>query len=288
MVKMGGMLRTALLMGTLTAMLMLVGFAVGYLTGVPIIYSLGLSLIMATVMNMAMYWFADRWVLRLYRAKMVSEAEQPKLHAIVSRLALSAHIPKPKVATIPIETPNAFATGRSPSHAVVAVTDGAMKLLDDEELEGVIGHELSHVKNRDMLINTLAAIVGAVISYMMYFSLFSGGRRDREGGAGLLAIFAIVLVPFAAMLVRLSISRGREYGADEGGAIISHKPKALASALQKLETAAANKRLQGGNPSTSQLFIVNPFRGANMLRLFSTHPPTSERIKRLDLLAKKL
>jgi heat shock protein HtpX len=274
-------------MGVLTGMLMLVGFAVGYLTGVPIVYALGVSLILATVLNMFMYWYADKWVLKLYRAKVVSEAEQPKLHAIVSRLALSAHIPKPRVATIPIETPNAFATGRSPSHAVVAVTDGAMKLLDDEELEGVIGHELAHVKNRDMLINTLAAIVGAVISYMMYFSLFAGGRRDR-GGAGWLAILAIVLVPFAAMLVRLSISRGREYGADEGGAIISHKPQALASALKKLETAAANRRLQGGNPSTSHLFIVNPFRGANMLRLFSTHPPTSERVRRLELLAKKL
>jgi heat shock protein HtpX len=239
-------------------------------------------------MNMFMYWYADKWVLKLYRAKMVSEAEQPKLHAIVSRLALSAQIPKPKVATIPIETPNAFATGRSPSHAVVAVTDGAIQLLNDEELEGVIGHELAHVKNRDMLINTLAAIVGAVISYMAYFSLFSGSRRDREGNAGLLAILAIVLVPFAAMLVRLSISRGREYGADERGSMISHKPQALASALKKLETAAANKRLQGGNPSTSHLFIVNPFRGANMLGLFSTHPPTAERIRRLELLAKRL
>jgi heat shock protein HtpX len=269
-------------------MLMLVGFAVGYLTGVPIIYSLGFSLIMATVMNMAMYWFADRWVLKMYHAKMVSEAEQPKLHAIVSRLASSAHIPKPKVATIPIETPNAFATGRSPSHAVVAVTDGAMQLLNDEELEGVIGHELTHVKNRDMLIATMGAIVGMVISFMAYSVYFSGGRRDRDSGAGLLAILAIVLVPFAVMLVRLSISRGREYEADEGGAMVSQKPQALASALKKLETAAANKPLKGGNPSTSQLFIVNPFRGASMLSLLSDHPPTAERIRRLELLAKKL
>jgi len=274
-------------MGVLTAMLMLVGFAVGALTGVPIVYSLGVSLVMATVLNMFMYWYADKWVLKLYHAKMVSESEQPKLHAIVSRLAQNAGLPKPNVALIPIETPNAFATGRSPSHAVVAVTDGAMQLLSDEELEGVIGHELSHVKNRDMLINTLAAIVGAVISYMVYFSMFSGRRNDRDSGAGLLAILMIVLVPFAAMLVRLSISRGREYGADEGGSMISHKPMALASALKKLESEAAKKPLRGGNPSTSQLFIVNPFHGTSLLSLFSTHPPTSERIKRLELLAKK-
>jgi heat shock protein HtpX len=288
MIKMGSTLRTALLMGLLTAMLMLVGLVAGYITGVSLVYTLGVSLIMATILNLFMYWYADKWVLRLYRAKVVSEAEQPKLHAIVSRLATNAHIPKPKVAIIPIETPNAFATGRSPSHAVVAVTEGSMQLLNDEELEGVIGHELSHVKNRDMLINTLAAIVGAVISYVTYFSMFAGSRRDDRGGASWLAILAIVLVPFAAMLVRLSISRGREYGADEGGAIISHKPQALASALKKLETAAANRPLRGGNPSTAQLFIVNPFHSVSVLGLFSTHPPTAERIRRLELIAKRL
>ncbi|MEW6592599.1 MAG: zinc metalloprotease HtpX [Candidatus Hadarchaeota archaeon] len=283
---MGGAARTALLMGVLTGMLMLVGFAAGYLTGVPITYSLGFALVMATLLNLVMYWYADRWVLKMYKAKVVSEAEQPKLHAIVSRLASNARIPKPKVATIPIESPNAFATGRSPSNAVVAVTDGAMKLLNDEELEGVLGHEISHVKNRDMLINTLAAIIGAVITYVMYFSMFSGSRRDRDGGAGLAAVLAIIFVPFAAMLVRLAISRGREYGADEGGANVSHRPQALASALKKLEAAAANRPIQGGNPSTSHLFIVNPFRGMNLLSIFSTHPPTGERVRRLESMAK--
>ncbi|MEW6222125.1 MAG: zinc metalloprotease HtpX [Candidatus Hadarchaeota archaeon] len=283
---MGGAARTALLMGVLTGMLMLVGFAAGYLTSVPIVYSLGFALIMATILNLVMYWYADKWVLKLYRAKVVSEAEQPKLHAIVSRLASNASIPKPKVATIPIESPNAFATGRSPSNAVVAVTDGAMRLLNEEELEGVLGHEISHVKNRDMLINTLAAIIGAVITYVMYFSMFSSSRRDREGGAGWLAVLAIIFVPFAAMLVRLAISRGREYGADEGGAHISRKPQALADALKKLESAAANRPMRGGNPSTSHLFIVNPFRGVSLLSIFSTHPLTGERIRRLESMAK--
>ena len=278
---MGGMARTGLLMALLTGMLMLVGVAAGYILGVSVTYTLGLFVVMAIIMNISMYWFADRWVLSIYRAKIVSEAEQPKLHQMVARLASSARLPKPKVAIVPIDTPNAFATGRSPSHAVVAVTDGAMKLLNDDELEGVLGHEFAHIKNRDMLINTMAAIIGAVISYVMYFSLFAGGRRDRDGGGSALAILGIVLIPFAAVLVRLSISRGREYGADRDGASISRKPLSLASALRNLQSAAKNKPMERGNPSTSHLFIVNPFRK----ELFSTHPSTEERIRRLEEMA---
>jgi len=283
---MGGTARTALLMGLLTGLLLLIGLAAGYLTGIPITYTLGIFLVMAVVMNLAIYWYADKWVLKLYHAKIVSEAEQPKLHEMVSRLASNARLPKPKVALIPIETPNAFATGRSPSHSVVAVTQGAMNLLGDEELEGVLGHEIAHVKNRDMLINTMAAIIGAVITYVTYFSIFAGGRRDREGGGGILALLAIILIPFCAILVRLAISRGREYGADEGGAGISRKPLGLASALQKLQSAAHNKPMRQGNPSTAHMFIVNPFAGVRLSSLFSTHPPTEERIKRLEELAK--
>lgn len=282
---MGGTARTALLMGVLTGLLLLIGLAAGYLTGIPISYTLGIFLAMAVLMNLAIYWYADKWVLKLYRAKIVSEAEQPKLHEMVSRLASNANLPKPKVAVIPIETPNAFATGRSPSHAVVAVTQGAMGLLNDEELEGVLGHEIAHVKNRDMLINTMAAIIGAVITYVMYFSFFAGGRRDREGGGGILAILAIILIPFCALLVRLAISRGREYGADEGGAKISRKPLGLANALRKLQSAAHSKPIRQGNPSTAHMFIVNPFAGVRLSSLFSTHPPTDERIKRLEGLA---
>jgi heat shock protein HtpX len=283
---MGGTARTALLMSVLTGLMLLIGFVAGYLLGIPITYTLGIFLAMAVLMNLAIYWYADKWVLRLYHAKIVSETEQPKLHEMVSRLASNAHLPKPNVAIIPIETPNAFATGRSPSHSVVAVTQGAMNLLDDEELEGVLGHEITHVKNRDMLINTMAAIIGAVITYVTYFSIFAGGRRDREGGGGILAILAIILIPFCAILVRLAISRGREYGADEGGANISRKPLGLANALRKLQSAAQNRPMRQGNPSTAHMFIVNPFAGVRLSSLFSTHPATEERIKRLEELAK--
>ncbi|RLG57006.1 MAG: protease [Hadesarchaea archaeon] len=283
---MGGTLRTVFLMGTLTALLLVMGFIAGYLTGIPTTYTLGIFLLLAIVMNLAIYWYADRWVLRMYHAKIVTESEQLKLHQIVGRLASNAHLPKPKVAIIPNEIPNAFATGRSPSHSVVAVTQGALKLLNDEELEGVLGHELAHIKNRDMLINTMAAIIGAVITYVMYFSIFAGGRRDRDS-AGLLAILGLLLIPFCAMLVRLSISRGREYGADEGGAKISRKPLALANALRKLQSVAERAPMRQGNPSTAHMFIVNPFRGVRLSGLFSTHPPTDKRIERLEKLARE-
>lgn len=273
-------------MGVLTGLLLVIGVAAGYLTGIPITYALSFALFMAVLLNITMYFFADKWVLKLYRAKVVSESEAPVLHRIVGRLASNAGIPKPKVAIVPIDTPNAFATGRSPSHSVVAATKGAMEMLDEEELEGVLGHELAHVKNRDMLINTLAAMIGAAITYVMYFSFFARGGRGRDGGAGIIALLALIMVPFAAMLVRLSISRGREFGADEGGASISRKPQALASALKKLETAAKSKPLRQGNPSTSHMFIVNPFSGVRLSGLFSTHPPTQERIRRLEQMAK--
>ncbi len=284
---MSGTGRTVLLMGVLTAMMLVVGVVAGYVTGAPISQTLGIFVVISIVMNLSMYWFADRWVLGMYRAKVVSEAEQPKLHAMVNRLAQNAGLPRPKVAIVPMDVPNAFATGRSPTHSVVAVTKGALELLDDDELEGVLGHELSHVRNRDMLVNTMAAIIGAVITYVTYFSMF-GNRRDRDGGAGLLALVAVIVIPFASMLVRLAISRGREFGADEDGAKISHKPLALASALKKLETAAKEKRLQHGNPSTAHMFIVNPFQGVSVAALFSTHPATAQRVARLENIAKTI
>jgi heat shock protein HtpX len=269
----------------LTGLLLAMGLAAGYLTGTNLVFTFTIALLMAVVLNIGMYWYADKWVLRLYRAKIVSEAEEPELHRMVERLASGARLPKPRVAIIPTDTPNAFATGRSPSHSVVAVTQGAMRLLNKDELEGVLGHELAHVKNRDMLINTMAAIIGAVITYVMWFSIFAGGGRRRDGG-GMLAILAMVMIPFAAMLVRLSISRGREYGADRDGASISRKPLALASALRSLQSAVRNRPMQGGNPSTSHMFIVNPFRKVTLSGIFSTHPPTEERIRRLEEMAK--
>jgi len=283
---MGGTARTAILMGVLTGLLLVVGFIAGYFTGTPISYTLAIFLGIAIAMNLGIYWYADRWVLRLYKAKIVSEAEEPELHRTVERLASSARLPKPRVAIIPTDTPNAFATGRNPSHSVVAVTQGAMRLLNKDELEGVLGHELGHVKNRDMLINTMAAIIGAVITYVMYFTLFAGGGRRRDGGAGILAIAALIMIPFCAMLVRLSISRGREFEADRDGASISRNPLALASALRSLQSAVRNRPMQEGNPSTSHMFIVNPFAKISMSGLFSTHPPTEERIRRLEEMAK--
>jgi len=241
----------------------------------------------AMLLNIAVYWFADKWVLKLYKAKLVSEAEEPELHEIVGRLAANAKLPKPKVAIVPNDTPNAFATGRNPSHAVVAVTRGAKSLLDKEQLEGVLGHEMAHIRNRDMLVNTMAAMIAGAIAYVGIVGRYSMfyGRRDRDGGAALLAMVALILVPFAAMFVRLSISRTREYGADEEGAKISRKPRALASALRALESAAKSRPIQTGNPATSHLFIVNPFRGASFVEMLSTHPSTEKRVQRLEEMA---
>ncbi len=282
----GGLGKTLALLAILTFILLGVGTAVGYLLGVPPTYSLGIALMLALVMNASLYYAADKWVLRLYHARIVSEKEAPVLHRIVERIAQNAKIPKPKIAVIPIETPNAFATGRSPAHSVVAVTRGALELLSEEELEGVIGHEMAHIKNRDMLINTLAAVIGAAVTYLMYFSLFAGSGRDREGSSSILAILAIIVAPFAVMLVRFAISRAREFEADKSGATFSRKPLALASALRKIESKVKTQPITGGNPSTSHLFIINPFRGARLSSLFATHPPTEERIKRLEWLAK--
>jgi len=273
-------------MGVLTGLLLAVGFAIGYFVG-NVILVLTIAFAFAMLLNICVYWFADKWVLKLYKAKIVSEAEEPELHEIVGRLAANAKLPKPKVAIVPNDTPNAFATGRNPSHAVVAVTRGAKSLLDKEQLEGVLGHEMAHIRNRDMLVNTMAAMIAGAIAYVGIVGRYSMfyGRRDRDGGTALLAMVALILVPFAAMFVRLSISRTREYGADEEGAKISRKPRALASALRALESAAKSRPMQSGNPATSHLFIVNPFRGASFVEMLSTHPSTEKRVQRLEEMA---
>jgi len=273
-------------MGVLTGLLLAVGFAIGYFVG-NVTLVLTIAFAFAMLLNIAVYWFADKWVLKLYKAKLVSEAEEPELHEIVERLAANAKLPKPKVAIVPNDTPNAFATGRNPSHAVVAVTKGAKDLLNREQLEGVLGHEMAHIRNRDMLVNTMAAMIAGAIAYVGIVGRYSMfyGRRDRDGGATLLAMVALILVPFAAMFVRLSISRTREYGADEEGAKISRKPRALASALRALESAAKSRPMQSGNPATSHLFIVNPFRGASFVEMLSTHPSTEKRVQRLEEMA---
>jgi heat shock protein HtpX len=284
---MGAAARTALLMLVLTGILLAIGYAVGYFIGnVTLVLTIAFGF--AMLLNIFTYWYADKWVLKLYKARLVTESEEPELHRMIERLASNAGLPKPRIAVIPTDTPNAFATGRNPSHAVVAVTDGARCVLDNDQLEAVLGHEIAHIKNRDMLINTMVAMVAGAIAYIGLigrFSLFFGGGRDRGGAATWLALLAMILLPIAAMLIRLSVSRTREYGADRSGASISRKPRALASALLTIQSAVKSKPMRKGNPATSHMFIVNPFHGVSFRELFSTHPATEKRVRRLEEMA---
>ena len=267
------MLKTVLLMTVLTAGLVLVGGWVGGEGGALI------ALVVAGAMNFGSYFFSDKIVLKMYRAREVTRAEAPELYEIVESLSRRAGLPVPRVAIIPGQQPNAFATGRNPEHAVVAATEGILQILDRQELEGVMAHELAHVRNRDMLISSVAATLAGAIMVLARFGLFFGGG-DRDRGGGALALLVVILAPIAAMLVQAAISRSREFSADAGGAEISGKPRALASALQKLEATAKRVPLQG-NPATAHMFIVHPFRGGGLGKLFSTHPPTGERVERL-------
>jgi heat shock protein HtpX len=210
----------------------------------------------------------------------VTRAEAPELYEVVEGLARRAGLPVPRVAIIPGEQPNAFATGRDPEHAVVAATEGILRILDRDEIEGVMAHELAHVRHRDMLISSVAATLAGAIMVLARFGMFFGGGGDRDRGGGALALLVVILAPIAAMLVQAAISRSREFAADAGGAEISGKPRALASALRKLEATARRVPLQG-NPATAHMFIVHPFRGGGIGKLFSTHPPTEERVERL-------
>jgi heat shock protein HtpX len=273
--------KTALLLGLLTGLFVLLGNYLGGRQGMMV------ALIFAGVMNFGSYWFSDRIVLALYRAREVQEADAPELFRVVRGLAQRAGIPMPKVYIVPNETPNAFATGRSPQHAAVAVTEGILRILSSAELEGVLAHELSHIKHRDTLIATIAATMAGVIVMLAnmakWAAIFGGfGGRDEEdrGGGALGFIFMAILAPVAAMLIQLAISRSREYLADEGSARITKSPGRLADALQKLELGAERIPM-AANPATSHLFIVNPLRGRSFLSLFSTHPPIEERVARL-------
>ena len=273
-------LKTMVLMVTLTLLLVAVGGLLGGRSGMTF------ALIMAFGMNFITYWFSDKIVLRMYRARAVSEADEPELYGIVRRLAHRAELPMPKVYIIDEDQPNAFATGRNPGHAAVAVTTGIKRILSREELEGVIGHELSHVKHRDILVSTLAAAIAGAISYLAQMAqwamIFGGGRRDDdEGGSPIAAIVMMIVGPIAAMLVQMAISRSREYGADESGARLSGNPLYLASALKKLQMASQRIPMDA-NPATSHMFIVNPLSGGGITKLFSTHPPIEERIARLE------
>ena len=281
------------MMSTLKTMI-LMALLTGLLYGACLLFNIPplIAIILALIPNLIAYFFSDKIVLMSYGAKIVDEREAPYLHRIVEKIARKAGIPKPKVAIVETPTPNAFATGRSPKHGVVAVTTGIMNLLNSKELEGVIAHEISHIKNRDILLGSIVAVLAGAIVYlaeMLQWGLLFGFSRDEDDspleiiGSILFMIFA----PIAATLIQFAISRQMEFRADEGGAKYSH-PLYLANALVKLEKGVSMYPLEKGNPATAHLFIVNPFREESIMKLFSTHPPTEERVKRLLEMARKL
>ena len=278
-------LKTAFFLTLLTLLLIFIGRILGGNSGMII------ALVFAAIFNLGSYWFSDKIVLRMYRAQKIEESDNPGLYRLVRRIASQAGLPMPKVYIIPTDSPNAFATGRNPEHAAVAVTAGILRILSEDELEGVISHEMSHVKNRDILISSVVATVAGAISMLaqmaQFAAIFGGGRDEENRGGGLGLLFMAIIAPIAALLIQLAISRSREYQADVSGAKISHKPLALAGALKKLSYASQRIPMQA-NPSTAHLFIVNPLTGGGLASLFSTHPPLAERISRLENLAKGL
>ena len=273
---MGNMFKTVFLLTLMTLLLMFIGRAFGGQNGMI------LALVVAAGMNFAAYFFSDKIALATYRAQPVTREQLPRAYAIVERLSQKIGIPMPKIYVIPTDSPNAFATGRNPQHASVAVTQGILQLLSDEELEGVLAHELGHVTNRDILISSVAATIAGAITMIARFSFFFGGgdSRDRRGG-GLTALFMLIVAPIAATLIQLAVSRSREYQADASGAHYTGNPYALASALQKIDASARRLPLQA-SPSTAHLFIIQPFLGGMSFgSLFSTHPPIAKRIELL-------
>jgi heat shock protein HtpX len=276
--------KTLGLMVFMTLLLVFVGAALGGRSGMVMAFA------MAAIMNVGMYWFSDKIVLKMYKAQPVTEAEAPELHGIVRTLVQKAGLPMPKVYIIPDETPNAFATGRNPEHAVVAVTQGIMRILSREELSGVIAHELAHIKHRDMLTGTIVATIAGAISMlaqMAQWSMIFGGRRDDdEGGSPIVALVMMIVAPIAAMLVQMAISRTREFEADKGGAQIAGSSSGLANALLKLEKGSQLVPMTDAKPATAHMFIVNPLTGGGLMKLFSTHPPIAERVARLNEMAR--
>ena len=275
--------KTAALMVGLTVLLVFAGGALGGQGGMIFAF------VFALAMNGFSYWFSDKIVLKMYRAKEATEQEAPVLYDVVRDLAMRANMPMPKVYLIPNDAPNAFATGRNPSHAAVAATTGILRLLSREELTGVMAHELAHVRNRDILIGTVAATIAGAISLLgsmaQWAMIFGGGRSDDDDGGGIVGLIAMMIIaPIAAMLIQMAISRSREYQADATGARLCGNPMWLASALRKLE--AGSKRIpMNASPATAHMFIVNPLRGGGVAKLFSTHPPMDDRVARLEKMA---
>jgi heat shock protein HtpX len=273
-------IKTVMLMALMTALLVYIGGAFGGQTGMI------MAFLFAIVMNFGTYWFSDKLVLKMYKAQELQRTDNPEIFRMTEEMCGAGGLPMPKLYLIPSDQPNAFATGRNPEHAAVAVTSGIVKTLSTDELRGVIGHELAHIKHRDILIGTVAAtIAGAIsmIAQMAQFAFIFGGRSsdDREGGNPIAALATIIIAPIAAMLIQMAISRSREFLADEGGATMAGNPISLANALRKLENAS--KRIpMHATPSTAHMFIVNPLTGGGLAKLFSTHPPMEERISRLE------
>jgi heat shock protein HtpX len=280
-------IKTFLLLTLLSSIIISLGALMGGQTGVVV--ALGLAL----VMNVGSYWFSDKIVLSMYKARPLDEFEAPALHRMVDELARNAGVPKPKICVIPEQAPNAFATGRNPENGVVAVTDGIMRLLSPEELRGVLAHEIGHIANRDILIQTVAGVMASAIvsiAHMMQFAAFFGGNRDGEEGGGggniAVALLMAVLAPIAASIIQMAISRSREYLADDMGAALCSQPLALAGALAKMQSASKRIPMQSGNAATAGMFIVTPFSAKGVSSLFSTHPPIEERIARLQNMAR--
>jgi len=274
-------LKTVFLMTLMMVLFLIVGSALGGETGLIIAFVFSLAL------NFGSYWFSDKIVLKMYRAKEVKREDNPRLYDSVAMLAEKANLPMPKVYIADNPTPNAFATGRNPDNAAVAVTSGILRILDQKELEGVLAHELAHIKNRDILIGTITATLVGTITFLArmagYAMLFGG--RDRDSGQAVTSLVLLILSPIVAVLIQLAISRSREYMADEGGASICGQPLALAGALGKLQSANKQIPMRNADTSSAHMFIVSPFAGKSMMKLFSTHPPVEERIKRLQEIA---
>lgn len=280
---MSSQFKTVALLALLSAIIIFLGGMLGGRAGMILAFGL------AIVMNIGSYWYSDKIVLRMYRARELDYSDAPYLHEIVANLARNAGIPKPRIFAVPEEAPNAFATGRDPAHSVVAVTDGIMRLLSPEQLQGVIAHEIGHIVNRDILIQTVAGVMASAIvtlANMLQFSAIFGGNREN-GGSAAGGIILALLAPMAAGLIQMAISRSREYLADATGARLCGQPLALADALYKLSQASSHTPLQHGNPSTAEMFIVTPLfnRDSAIARLFSTHPPIEDRIARLREMA---
>lgn len=281
-------LKTFMLLALLSGLIIVLGGALGGKTGIVIAFGLAL------IMNVGSYWYSDKIVLRMYQARELSESEAPMIYSMVRELAANAQIPMPRIAVVPEEAPNAFATGRNPENSVVAVTEGILRLLSPEELKGVLAHEIAHIANRDILIQTVAGVMASTIvsiANFMQFAAIFGSSNDEEGGTNPIAAFLLaILAPIAASIIQMAISRSREYLADETGARICGQPLALAGALHKLGVASGQIPMQNGNPSTEQMFIVSPlfgFGGGSMANLFSTHPPLEERIARLQEMSRQ-